>query len=37
MDRGKHQSNKKRGQDIGWKVHDRAHLLFFTHHLHELP
>ena len=33
MSPGKHQSNKQRGQDGGWKVHDRAHLLFFTHTL----
>ena len=30
MNLGKHQSSKQRGQDGGWKVHDRAHLLFFT-------
>ena len=30
MNPGKHQSRKQRGQDLGWKVHDRAHLLFFT-------
>ena len=29
MNPGKHQSRKQRGQDGGWKVHDRAHLLFF--------
>ena len=33
MKPGKHQSSKERGQDGGWKVHDRAHLLFFTHTL----
>ena len=33
MNLGKHQSSKQRGQDGGWKVHDRAHLLFFTHTL----
>ena len=33
MTPGKHQSIKQRGQDLGWKVHDRAHLLFFTHTL----
>ena len=31
MNPGKHQSSKQRGQDLGWKVHDRAHPLFFTH------
>ena len=30
MKPGKHPSSKQRGQDGGWKVHDRAHLLFFT-------
>ena len=37
MNPGKHQSSasKQRGQDGGWKVHERAHLLFFTH-THEL-
>ena len=29
MNTGKHQSSKQRGQDEGWKVHDRAHVLFF--------
>ncbi len=24
---GKHQRSKQRGQDLGWKLHDRAHLL----------
>lgn len=33
MNPGKHQSSKQRGQDLDWKVHDRAHLLFFTHTL----
>ena len=33
MKPGKHQSRKQRGQDGGWKVHGRAHLLFFTHTL----
>ena len=33
MNPSKHQSSKQRGQDGGWKVHDRAHLLFFTHTL----
>ena len=33
MNPGKHQSSKQRGQDEGWKVHNRAHLLFFTHTL----
>ena len=30
MKPGKYQSSKQRGQDGGWKVHNRAHLLFFT-------
>ena len=33
MKPGKHESSKQRGQDGGWKVHERAHLLFFTHTL----
>ena len=33
MKPGKHQSRKQGGQDGGWKVHDRAHLLVFTHTL----
>ena len=33
MNPGKHQSKKQRGQDLGWEVQDRAHLLFFTHTL----
>ena len=33
MKPGKHQSSKQRGQDGVRKVHDRAHLLFFTHTL----
>ena len=33
MNPGKHQSSKQRSQDEGWTVHDRAHLLFFTHTL----
>ena len=33
MNPGKHQSGKQRGQDLGWKVHDGAHHLFFTHTL----
>ena len=33
MNPGKNQSSKQRGQDGGWKVHDRAHLLFFAHTL----
>ena len=33
MNPGKHPSSKQRGQDEGWKVHDRAHLLFSTHTL----
>ena len=31
MNPGKHQRSKKGGQDGGWKVDDRAHLLLFTH------
>ena len=31
MNAGKHQSSKQRGRDGHSKVHDRAHLLFFTH------
>ena len=34
MKPGKHQSSERRGQDGGWKVHDRVHLLFFTHTLY---
>ena len=34
MKPGKHRSSKQRGHDGGWKVHDRAHLLFFTHTLY---
>ena len=33
MNPGKHQSSQQRGQDGGWKVTDRAHLLFFSHTL----
>ena len=33
MKPGKHQMSKERGQDLGWKVHDCAHLLFCTHTL----
>ena len=33
MNLGKHQSSKQRGQDLGWKVQEGAHLLFFTHTL----
>ena len=33
MKPGRHQKSKQRGQDLGWKVHDRAHLLFFAHTL----
>ena len=33
MNPGKHQSSKQRGQDGGWKVHNRAHLLIFTYTL----
>ena len=31
MNPSKHQSSKQRGQDLDWKVHNRAHLLFLTH------
>ena len=34
MKLGKLQSSKQRGQDGGWKVHDREHLSFFTHTLY---
>ena len=30
MNRGKHQRGKQRGKDLGWRVHNRAHHLFFT-------
>ena len=33
MNPGKHQRSKQRCQDLGWKVHDRAHLLFFFQRL----
>ena len=33
MNPGKHQSSKQRGQGSGWKVHDCAHILIFTHTL----
>ena len=33
MNPSKHQSSKQRSRDGGWKVYDRAHLLFFTHTL----
>ena len=33
MNPDKHQSSKQRGQDLGWKAHEGAHLLFFTHTL----
>ena len=33
MKPGKHQRSKQRGQDLGRKVHQGAHLLFFTHKL----
>ena len=29
MNPGKHQRSKQRGQDLGWKVHEGANLLFF--------
>ena len=31
MNSGNRQSNKQRGRDLGWKFHEGAHLLFFTH------
>ena len=33
MNPGKQQSSKQRGQDLGWKVRDRAYLLLFTYTL----
>ena len=33
MNPGKHQRSKQRGQDGGWKVHRRAHLLCTIHEL----
>ena len=39
MNPGKHQSSKQRGQDGGWKVHDRAYLLlffFYPYTMHKL-
>ena len=30
---GKHQKSEQRCQDLGWKVHDRANLLFCAHTL----
>ena len=37
MNPSKHQCSKQRGQDGGWKVQDRAHLLFFhSYTMHEL-
>ena len=33
MNPGKHQRSKQRGQDLGWKVHQGAHLLFSIHTL----
>ena len=33
MNTGNHQSSKQRGQVLGWKVHEGAHLLFFIHTL----
>ena len=32
MNPGKLQSRKQRGQDGGWKVHDRVDLFFFFNH-----
>ena len=34
MNPGKHQSSKRRGRDLGWKVREGAHLLFFTYTLY---
>ena len=34
MNPRKYQSSKPRGQDGGWKVHDHAHPLFFSHTLY---
>ena len=36
MNLGKHQSSQQRGQDGGWKVHDRAHSVFHTYTMNEL-
>ena len=33
MNPGKHKSSKPKGQDGGWKIQDRAHILFLTHTL----
>ena len=33
MNPSKHQSSKQSGQDLGWKVQDSVHILFFTHTL----
>ena len=33
MKRGKHPRGKQIGQDLCWKVHDPAHLLFGAHTL----
>ena len=30
MNPGKHQSSKQKGQDLGWKVREGAHVLFST-------
>ena len=35
MTPSKHQSNKRRGQDLGWKVHDRAPLVFHSYTVHD--
>ena len=29
MNPDKHQSSKQRGQDLGWKIQDHAHIFFF--------
>ena len=37
MNPGKHQSIKPRGQDLGWKVHGGADIVFFhSYTMHEL-
>ena len=33
MNPGKYQGSKQRVQDLGWKVHEGAHLFSFTHTL----
>ena len=36
MNLGKHQSSKQRSQDLGWKVHEGAHVVFHSYTMHEL-